>query len=335
MSSSAPAEPADDVRLSVDAARALAIRALGRIGMSAEDAPIVADHLVDAGLCGYRFASLPRILALQEEMQEWPAAREIQVVHETPSSAMLDGGHHCGYVAVYRTTQVGIRKAKQSGFALVGVHNTFLSGRNAYYLEKIAREGLVGIHLAGAAPKVAPLGGKSPALGTNPIAFAVPSADGPMIFDMGTSSLMWGEVQLAARLGQPLPEGTAVDSGGNPTTDAAEALSGAVLPFAGHKGFGLSLMIQIFSLLSGSYRARKTVQDYGFLFLIFDPELLMPAGEFSAQVSELVRAVKETPPQPGVAEIRIPGERARRERERRLREGLDVDRRVVAALEAL
>jgi LDH2 family malate/lactate/ureidoglycolate dehydrogenase len=338
LSSSAPADGTDtttDVRLPVVDAQALAVRALGRIGMSAQDAEIVADHLVDAGLCGYRFASLPRILALAEEMRDWPAPEEIRIVHETPSSAMLDGGHHCGYVAVRRATEVGIEKAGRTGFAVVGVHNTFLSGRNAYYLEMVARAGLVGIHLAGAAPKVAPLGGRSPALGTNPIAFAVPSADGPVVFDMGTSALMWGEVQLAARLGQPLPPGCAVDAEGNPTTDAAAALTGAVLPFGGHKGFGLSLMVQVFSLLSGSYRARGTVQDYGFLHLMVDPGLLMPADEFTAHVAELVRTVRETPTQPGVAQIRIPGERGRAERERRLRDGLEVDRRVVAALEAL
>lgn len=326
---------ADDVLLPVDKAHALAVRALGRIGMSEEDAGIVADHLVDAGLCGYRFASLPRILALQEEMQEWPEPGEIRTVHETPSSAMLDGAHHCGYVAVYKAAKVGIEKAKQTGFAVVGVHNTFLSGRNAYYLEMIARAGFAGIHVAGAAPKVAPLGGSAPALGTNPIAFALPSEQGPLVFDMGTSALMWGEVQLAARLGEPLPEGCAVDSGGKPTVDATAALTGAVLPFGGHKGFGLSLMVQAFSLLSGSFRARHAVQDYGFLHLIFDPALLMPADEFATQVSDLVRAVKATPTQPGVAEIRIPGERAGRERARRLRDGLEVDRRVVDALEAL
>jgi L-2-hydroxycarboxylate dehydrogenase (NAD+) len=338
LSSSAPSDmtaAAGQVHLSVDEARALSLSACRRIGMSDEDATLVTDHLIDAGLCGYRFASLPRILAVASEMAGHPAPTPITITHETPVSAMIDGGNHCGYVTSYKAAQLGVEKAKEHGFAITGAYNTFLSGRNAYYLELIANAGLVGIHVAGAPAKVAPLGGAAPALGTNPIAFGLPSKDGPLVFDMGTSALMWGEVQLFARLGAPLPEGTAVDADGNPTTDAAQALDGAVLPFGGHKGFGLSLMVQALSLLTGAANARGQLQDYGFLHIVIDPGLMMPRAEYADQVSRLVAAVKATPRQPGVTEIRIPGERARQERQRRLAEGLDIDRRVVEALEAL
>jgi LDH2 family malate/lactate/ureidoglycolate dehydrogenase len=306
-----------------------------RIGLSDEDATLVTDHLIDAGLCGYRFASLPRILAVAGEMAERPAPTPITITRETRVSAMIDGGNHCGYVTSYKAAELGIKKAKEHGFAVTGAFNTFLSGRSAYYLEMIANAGLIGIHIAGAPAKVAPLGGAAPALGTNPIAFGVPSADRPLVFDMGTSALMWGEVQLFARLGSPLPEGTAVDADGNPTTDATKALDGAVLPFGGHKGFGLSLIVQALSLLTGAANARGQLQDYGFLHIVIDPGLMMPPEEFETQVSRLVAEVKSTPRQPGVDEIRIPGERARRDRQRRLAEGLYVDRRVVEALEAL
>lgn len=346
MSSSAPSDapadapsdiraPADQVHLSVTEARALALSACGRIGLSAEDATLVTEHLIDAGLCGYRFASLPRILAVAGEMAERPAPTPITVTHETPVSAMLDGGNHCGYVTSYKAAELGIKKAKEHGFAITGACNTFLSGRNAYYLEMIASAGLIGIHVAGAPAKVAPLGGAAPALGTNPIAFGLPTADGPLVFDMGTSALMWGEVQLFARLGTPLPEGTAVDADGNPTTDAARALDGAVLPFGGHKGFGLSLIVQSLALLTGSAGARGQLRDYGFLHIIIDPGLMLPGDEFPRQVSRLIAEIKSTPRQPGVDEIRVPGERARRERQRRLAQGLYVDRRVVEALAAL
>jgi LDH2 family malate/lactate/ureidoglycolate dehydrogenase len=343
LSSSAPSDvsmpadhaPADQVHLSVDEARALALSACRRIGLSEEDATLVTDHLIDAGLCGYQFASLPRILAVAGEMRERPAPTPMTITYETPVSAMIDGGNHCGYVTSYKAAELGITKAQEHGFAITGAYNTFLSGRNAYYLEMVANAGLVGIHVAGAPAKVAPLGGAAPALGTNPIAFGLPSSDGPLVFDMGTSALMWGEVQLFARLGMPLPEGVAVDADGHPTSDASRALDGAVLPFGGHKGFGLSLVVQALSLLTGAYNARGLLQDYGFLHLIIDPVLMMPREEYYHQVAELVAQVKQTPRQAGVTEIRIPGERARQERQRRLTEGLDVDRRVVAALEAL
>jgi LDH2 family malate/lactate/ureidoglycolate dehydrogenase len=256
-------------------------------------------------------------------------------VHETPVSALLDGGNNVGYVAVYRATQVAIDKARTQQFAVVGVYNSYYSGRNAYYMEMIVKAGLVGMHLASAQPHVVPPGGTRPALGTNPLCFGFPSAHGPVIFDIGTSALMWGEVLLHAHLDKPLPAGTGVDKDGNPATDARDVLLGGVLPFGGHKGYGLSLTIQAMGLLAGAALARGEVQDYGFLFVVFDPGLLIPAEQFADQVSQLIDRIKATPRQPGVEEIRIPSERAFRERDRRRVEGLVLERKVVEALTAL
>src|SRR6185369_4981442 len=108
------------------------------------------------------------------------------------------GGNNVGYVAVYRGMEIAIAKAKAGGIASVGIYNSYYSGRNAYYLERIVEAGFVGLHTASGAPHVAPPGGKRPALGTNPIAFGFPSAEGPVIYDIGTASLMWGEVLLSA-----------------------------------------------------------------------------------------------------------------------------------------
>ena len=137
-----------------------------------------------------------------------------------------------------------------------------------------------------------------------------------------------------ARLGQPLPEGVGFDAGGNPTCDArAVAQDGGVTPFGGHKGYGLSLAIQALGLLAGAALPRGDVQDYGFLFITIDPAMMLP--DFPAQMAELIARIKATPRQPGVEEIRIPSERAFREREQRRVEGIAVDRKVVAALHAL
>src|SRR5712691_13023331 len=100
------------------------------------------------------------------------------------------------------------------------------------------------IHTASSGSSVAPYGGTRPVLGTNPIAVALPGADGPLVLDMGTSAFMATELQLRARLGQPLPEGAAIDRDGQPTSDAEAAREGALLPFGGHKGFGLGLIVQ-------------------------------------------------------------------------------------------
>jgi len=116
---------------------------------------------------------------------------------------------------------------------------------------------------------------------------------------------------------------------------AAAAAEGGVAPFGGHKGYGLSFTIQALGLLAGAALARGDVLDYGFLFIAIDPDLMLPAGTFAAQMTEMVARIKATPRQPGVDEIRIPSERAFRERERRRAEGIVLDRKVVEALNRL
>jgi hypothetical protein len=150
-----------------------------RIGYGGDDARIITDQLIDNSLCGYRFAGLPRILAFAREARTRHARVPIAVVHETPVSALVDGSNNVGYVAVYRGAEIAIAKAKQSGVAAVGVYNSYFSGRNAYYLERIVNAGLVGLHTPSGAPHIVPPGATRPALGTNPIAFGFPSADGP------------------------------------------------------------------------------------------------------------------------------------------------------------
>lgn len=325
----------DTIRLSVTEATALGTRALHSLGLPDDDVRIIVDHLIDNALCGYPFASLPRILAIAQDAKTQRTRQPVRVVHDTPVSALLDGGNNVGYVAVYRAAQIAIDKARAQQFAVVGVYNSYYSGRNAYYMEMIAQAGLVGIHLASAQPHVVPPGGTRPALGTNPLCVGFPSAHGPVIFDMGTAALQWGEVLLHAHLGTPLPAGVGVDKDGRPTCDATEVVLGGVLPFGGHKGYGLSFAVQAMGLLAGAALARGQVQDYGFLFIAFDPGLLIPAEQFKQQVSELIVRLKATPRQAGVEEIRIPSERAFRERQRRRVEGLVLERKVVEALHAL
>jgi len=323
------ADRPDGVRLSVAEARALGEAALRRIGYPADEAAIITDQLIDNALCGYRFASLPRILAIGEDEKTSRPRMAVRVVRETPVSALVDGGNKVGYVAAYRGAEVAISKALASGIAVVGVHNSYYSGRNAYYVELMVRAGLVGIHTASAKPHVLPPGGRRAALGTNPISIGFPSSNGPVIYDIGTASLMWGEVLLMARLGEALPEGVGFDADGNPTCDAgAVAHDGSVTAFGGHKGYGLSFAIQALGLLAGA-----APQDYGFLFIAIDPAMLVQ--DFPVRMAELVARIKATPRQPGVEEIRIPSERAAREREQRRREGIVLDRKVVDALNAL
>src|SRR5690606_29206150 len=112
-----------------------------------------------------------------------------------------------------------------------------------------------------------------------------PSANGPVVFDMGTASLMWGDLLLHARLGKEIPAGIGFDGDGHPSRDPAKVLEGGVVPFGDHRGFGLSFAVQAMGLLAGAAIPRGQTQDYGFLFLVIDPRLMLPDGSFDDQMT--------------------------------------------------
>jgi LDH2 family malate/lactate/ureidoglycolate dehydrogenase len=333
------ADGPDSVRLTEAEARAIGETAVQRIGYTAEDARIVVDQLIDNMLCGYQFAGLPRILAMAGDEKIKLGRTPMRVVKETPVSALMDGGNQIGYVTCYHGAHKAIEKARTHGISCVGIYNTYYSGRNAYFVEQIVKEGYIAMHTASNKPRVVPPGATVPALGTNPICFGFPSEEGPVTFDIGTASLMWGDVMLHAHVGEPLPEGVGFDENGRPTRDAAATLKGGVAPFGGrdhvYKGYGLSFAIQALGLLAGSAIIRDQVLDYGFLFWAINPEIMLPGNDFKQRMSQYVREMKALPKQPGVSEIRVPSERASRERERRRVEGVVVKRKVIESLKAL
>ena len=321
------------IRLSVEEARNHSEGALRGIGYDAEEARIIADHVIDAALCGYEYSGLAKILNIPEHRRFARPRYAMKILRETEVSTLYDGGNNVGMLAMYHAAKAVIEKAENRGIAVVGVTNSWMSGRSAYYVEMIAKANLVGIHTASSARSVAPFGGTRSALGTNPIAFGMPSSRGPVVLDMGTSAFMGTNLAYRARLGQLLPEGVAIDAEGLPTRDPELARLGALLPFGGYKGFGLAFIIQAFGVLAGS--AFNPDKDDGYLFMVFKPDLLIGLEDFTRQVSELIDRIKSTPRQPGVDEIRIPGERAFRTREQGLREGIEIDRAVFDALAAL
>ena len=323
----------DRIHLSVAEARALGERALCGIGYDAEEARIIADHVIDAALCGYEYSGLAKILNIPEHRRFRLPRRPMRTLHETPVSALYDGGNNCGMVAMYHAANAAIAKAAVHGIAIIGVTDSWMSGRSAYFVEMIAQADLVAIHTASSGSSVAPYGGMRPVLGTNPIAFALPGADGPLVLDMGTSAFMATELQLRARLGQPLPEGVAIDRDGRPTQDADEAREGALLPFGGHEGFGLGLIVQAFGILGGA--ALVPSPGDGYVFIAFRPDLLVPLSELRRELGLLIARVKAVPRQPGFAEIRIPGEQSARNRRHLTADGIDIDRLVYDRLVAL
>jgi LDH2 family malate/lactate/ureidoglycolate dehydrogenase len=319
------------VRLSASEAQTLAEQALRKIGYDAEEARIIADHVVDAALCGYEYSGLPKILNVAEHRQLRQPRRTMRALRETPLSAMFDGGNNNGMVAMYRATQVAIAKASEHGMSVVGVNNSWVSGRSAHYVERIARAGLIGIHSVSSRIHVAAPGSSGPATGTNPIAFGFPTLQEPFVIDLGTSAFMGTDLIFQDRRNAVLPEGVAIDVHGRPTRDPAQVH--AILPFGGYKGFALALAMQGLGVLAGSGLGDD--KTYGYLIMAIKPDLLVPLEDFQRDMSEMLARVKATPRQPGVDEIRMPSERAFRERARSLRDGIEIDRKIYDVLLAL
>ena len=320
------------VRLSVIEAQELGEQALRKVGFTREEAATIATHLVDASLWGYEFAGLPRIPVIAERPELKKPRTPLSIIKESPVSALLDGGNNVGYINILRAAEIAIDKASKSAIAIIGVRNSWFSGRNAYYLEKIARAGFAAIYIASSTPTVVPPGARRKALGTNPMAIALPGKTNPFIFDTGTAAVMSGELTMKAFLGEAFSEVVGIDKHGSPTRVASELIEGGVFPFGEHRGYGLSIAIQALGLMAGARMRNGDVSDFAHLFIVFDPELFMPTGQFTAELEELLMKIKNLPRQPGVREIRIPSERGFREREIRRHQGILVNKLVVERL---
>src|SRR6516225_5194843 len=201
------------LRLSVADARGLAEGALRGIGYHNDEARIIADHVIDAAMCGYEYSGLAKILNVFESEHFRLPRRSMKVLRETEVSLAFDGGNNVGMLALVYAAQATIKKTAAHGVALVTVTDAWMSGRGAYYVEMIGKHGLVAIHTASSSPLVAPPGGIRPVLGTkalvasppgstplagpppggirrvfgtNPFGLASPPPRGHLVLDMGT-----------------------------------------------------------------------------------------------------------------------------------------------------
>src|ERR1700721_4835517 len=204
---------------------------MATLGHNPTDAELIADHLIDCELRGLHYGGLARAISIAERFERVrDSRRPITMIHETPVSARIDGGDHIGYVVAHRATALVIEKAAAAGIAVVGARGTWYTGMLSYYAEMAAARGLGSMIASNASPWVAPHGATEGRLGTNPICFGFPSAEEPIIFDIGTSAIIHAEVTLARRLGNELPENVAFDPEGSLTRDPVAALAGAFAP---------------------------------------------------------------------------------------------------------
>ena len=320
------------MQISIDAARQLAESFLLTCGMSATDAAIIADILLEAELRGRKTHGFIRFPGIKNRYEKGERAG-IRIDREEGQCIRVDGGNQPGYLVAYRAMELAIERAKRTGASICSVYNTSHCGMAGYYVDMARKENLIGILFADCLPRITPEGGTEAILGTNPIAVGIPSNTVPLMFDMSTAAITNGDLLVAIREDTAIPEGFAFNSDGEPTTDAEEALKGSVRPFGGHKGFGLALITQI---LAGALVNAATIPppgtNYGLLLIVLDPSVFVPLEQFKSEVDSLIARIKANRQEVGVEEILIPGERAYRQRELYLKSGIDLDDTLVNQL---
>jgi uncharacterized oxidoreductase len=268
------------------------------------------------------------------------------VAGERGFAVRVDGRQAFGQVVATFAAQAAIAKARRDGIAAVTAFNSNHVGRLADYAEALkdaGHLGLVAVNDSGAGQCVVPWGGVDPRLATNPLAMGIPGAESPgLLFDFATSAAASGKIRQLLLTGQAAPPGWLIDAAGRDTADPAVLFAeprGALLPFGGHKGYALSLAVEVLAgVLSGAgfSRPEPGPDEMNGLFLVaLDPGWFMPAAEFGRQVDQLIAYIKSSRPRPGGGPVMLPGEPERLEAARRSREGIPLNARTVETLRAL
>jgi LDH2 family malate/lactate/ureidoglycolate dehydrogenase len=317
--------------------RAFVLDVLERCGVSREDAETTAEVLVTTDSWGVfthgtKFLGdyTRRLRAKGLNPRGRPAIRK-----EGPAWALVDGGGSLGMVTGVFAMKLAIAKAAASGIALVTVRNSYHFGAAGYYAWMAASEGKIGMAVANAIPSVAAPGSCGPVLGSNPFAFAAPSArEGAMVLDISTAAVAGGKVMVAASEGRSVPGDWLVDGDGKPTTDPNRfiRLEAFLAPMAAHKGYGLALMIEILSgaLSGGAMRDKigsfvdppEKPAHYAHTFWAIDPEVVLGGNIFAGQLDELFAGIRRLPAAPGAGHVKIPGEIEQERRQEALASGI-------------
>ncbi len=309
------------------------------LGTPGPHARVVCDSLVAANLRGVDSHGIQMLSVYIQQLRAGginvPASGQVE--KEDGVCLRYNGENGLGQVVADRCTDHSIRIAKSLGVSVVVANHSNHFGSGAWWGEKLARAGFIGIAMSNACPAVAPWQGKTPILGTNPLCVAVPGRGGAgrWLLDMATTTVALGKLSHAANLNQAaIPrEWGFLDDKGRPTTETAAAQRGAPTPIGGYKGSGLAMMIEILCAgLSGGamttelpvYRTGGDPLGISHTFIAIDPARFLPAGEFEARMDRLTGLVKGAEPAPGYDEVLVAGEPEWRCEKIRQREGIPV-----------
>ncbi|HPR73737.1 MAG TPA: Ldh family oxidoreductase [Bacteroidales bacterium] len=324
-------------------------RIFRRIGCSEEDSTTIADVFIAAELRGHASHGMLRI---KDYYELWKAGRinvnpVIRIVHESPSTAVVDGDNAIGMVAAKRSMEIAIEKAKKAGTGWVATRNSNHFGIAGYYAMMALENDMAGICLTNANPLVAPALSISRMMGTNPVAVAVPALrQPPFVADFATTPIARGKLAVAEKKGENVPYGYVQDKSGNPSNDPSILRAGgSMLTLGGdklhgsHKGYCLSSIVDIFSsVFSGAnfgpfvppsvaylpVLEQKTGKGTGHFFGAVRIDAFQSAKEFKEKMDEWIETFRSAKPADGQEKVLIPGDPEREATEKFMKEGISI-----------
>lgn len=308
--------------------------------MATERAEEAADVLLLADLRGVASHGLGRLSLYVRRLRsgfDKPDV-DIEVDRESPSTLAINGNCGLGLLVGPEAMRRTIAKASDSGICMTTVRNSNHFGIAGTYACMAAAEGLGGMAMTNASRLVVPTYAKEPRLGTNPIAFAVPTSGDPFVIDMSTSTVAWGKIEIARRAGLPIPEGWAVDADGRTTTDPSEVKGltplGGPKEMSGHKGYGLGLMVEVLTgPMSGNVwsnhvgrpHEQTTPPGTGHAFMAWRIDAFRDPDEFVADMDSMVRELRETPSAENApGPVLVPGDPEAEAERRNRQEGIPI-----------
>jgi LDH2 family malate/lactate/ureidoglycolate dehydrogenase len=310
---------------------------LEAVNVPSAAATLVADSLVSANLRGVDSHGVQLLIWYTQQIQDGniDISTMGQVATENGSCMVYDGMNGLGQVVSNACCDHAIRLAQTHGLGMVTARNSSHFGASAWWAQKLAAAGLIGIVTCNATPLVAAWQGRDKILGTNPICMAVPGPN-TFLLDMATTTVALNRIHKAILSGETeIPSGWAMDADGNPTTNPKTALEGLPMPLGGYKGTGLALMVEVLcAVLSGGamltevggLRIKNRPMRVSHFFLAIDAARFLPMDEFQARMQTMRDTVTGSRPAAGFGEVMIAGDPEWRSDEQRRRDGVPVSR---------
>ncbi len=327
-------------------AKKLIIKTFTKHGLSKKYSIICADALINAELVGansHGFARLSSYCYRIKKKVINPNPK-IKIKNISSSITNIDADNAVGFIGAHFVINCAIKNAKKTGIGIVSVKNSGHYGLSGYYAEKAAKKGLVAFCFTNAPPAIAPYGTKKTLFGTNPICFAAPTnTKVPFVLDTSVSMINRGKIRKAAKLGEKIPKGVALDKNGKPTTNPKKALEGSQLPIAEFKGSGMAWMVDILSgVLTGGNHGGEVKdpfddfsgpQNIGHMFIVFKSNLFVK--NYSKRIKKNINKVKSLPKIKGIKKIYYPGENKAQRLKYNLKKKIDIPKKILNEINLL